>query len=104
MEGYVFTLDEAKYLFSINQKHCEIVAIKISKCKFANIFYGKSKNWQPLLLNKKKKLLVNTRRKACTVIDISKMKSPVIRQNPPTEKSITKSLNIFLKTINKITN
>ena len=43
-------------------------------------------------------------KKVRTVIKHSKIKTLVRRKNPPTQKSIAKSLNIIIATINKITN
>ncbi|GBM90518.1 hypothetical protein AVEN_158598-1 [Araneus ventricosus] len=54
IEGYVFTLSEEKYPYSIIQKHFEMHGVKISKCKISNIINRKEKNHQSLLLHGKK--------------------------------------------------
>lgn len=103
IEGYVFALSEEKYSYSIIQKRCEMHGIKISKCKISNIINRKGKNRQSLFLHGKK-TPNEYPKKVRTVSNVSKVKSLVTRENPPTQKSIAKSLDTSVATINKIIN
>ena len=47
---------------------------------------------------------MNFLKKMRTVSNFSKVKTQVTSENPPTEKSFTKSLNTSIATINKIIN
>lgn len=103
IEGYVSALSEENYSYSVIKKRCETKGIKISKCKISNIINRKGKSHQSVLLHGKK-APNEYPKKVRTVSNISKVRSLVTRENPPTQKSIANSLNTSVATVNKIIN
>lgn len=103
IEGYIFALSEEKYSYSIIKKRCEKHGFNISTRKISDIINGKGKKRQNLYLTGEKgKNAYPTKVRTSSII--SKVASHVLKENPTTQRTIAKSLNISVSTVNKIIN
>lgn len=101
IEGYIFALYEEEYSYSIIKKRCEKHGFNISTRKISDIINKKGKKRQSLhLTGKKVKNAYPT--KVRTPLIISKVASHVLKENPTPQRTIAKSLNISIGTVNKI--
>ena len=80
IKGYVSALSEEKSFYVIIQKRFDIHGIKISKGTINNVVNRKGESRQSL---QGKKTPKEYPKKVCTVSNLSKMKTLVIRKNPP---------------------
>jgi hypothetical protein len=103
LEGYVKALSEEKYSYILIKKRCEDHGYKISKCKISHIINNKGKKRESIALGKE--ITPNAYpRKVVTKGLISKVKAQVLKENPPTQRSLASALGTSSRTINKIIN
>ena len=82
---------------------CNMHGIKTSAGEISNIINRKGKDPQKLLLHGKK-TPNEYPKKVRTVTNLSKVKTLITRENPPTPKSIAKSLSTSVSTMIKTIN
>lgn len=102
-EGYIYALSEEKYAYSVIQKRCESHGFVISKASIGNIVNKKGKKRQ-IGASSGTKIPNKYPRKKRTSSTIAKVRCLMLKENPPSQRTVAKSLKCSVSTVNKMIN
>lgn len=102
-EGCIYFFSEEKYSYFVIQKRCESHGFVISKASIGNIVKNKGKkrqigSWSGTKISNKYP------RKKRTSSTIAKVRCLMLKENPPSQRTVAKSLKCSVSTVNKMIN
>lgn len=102
-EGYIYVLSEEKYSYFVIQKQCESHGFAISKASIGNIVNKKGKKCQ-IGASSGTKIPNKYPKKTWTSSTIAKVRCLMLKENPPSQRTVAKSLKCSVSTVNKMIN